>query len=214
MKIALLGDRHGQPEPQLPETNVDLIVQVGDFGVYPKNISTNNLVDYNGIKQVFIRGNHEDHSFLAHRTEPFMYGPWEFMPDGYVDENEILYMGGAWSIDRGYRQAIAHYPGFFDYWSHLEEMSEEKMEEIFQMVRGESFRAVITHEAPEFLFGHLVASRVFERNRTAEFFSRLINHIRTPLWAFGHHHKSLHVRLGSTDFHCINIDEWKCISIA
>ncbi len=209
--IGFLGDRHGQIESKCPE-KVEKIIQVGDFGIYPNHISKDDLIDH-GVQQRFIRGNHEDHAFLADKKEPFMYGPWEFMPDGWVDEDEILYMGGAWSIDRAWRQSIKDYPGFFDYWDHREEMSIEKMEEIFENIRGQSFRAVVTHEAPEFLFKFLVATKVDERNRTAEFFDRVFANIYTKLWVFGHHHKNMHMRAYGTDFYCVNQEEWKCISL-
>lgn len=207
--IGFLGDIHGQTYSKPPE-GVTKIIQVGDFGIYPNHLSKDHLVDH-GIQQRFIRGNHEDHAFLADKTEPFMYGPWEFIPDGWIDEEEILYMGGAWSIDRQYRQSIADYPGFFDYWDAREQMSIEKMEEIFEKIKGQTFKAIVTHEAPEFLFPHLVATRVQARNRTAEFLDRVFANVYTKLWVFGHHHKNVHVRAYGTDFHCVDIGSWKCI---
>lgn len=207
--IGFLGDRHGVMESTAPE-GVTKIIQVGDFGVYPGHVSKDDLIDH-GVTQRFIRGNHENHAFLAERTEPFMYGPWEFMPDGWVDEDEVLYMGGAWSIDRAWRQSIKDYPGFFDHWDHREQMSIEKMEEIFENIKGQSFKTIVTHEAPEFLFPYLVATRVQERNRTAEFLDRVFANVHTPLWVFGHHHKDLHMRAHGTDFYCVNMETWKCI---
>lgn len=177
-----------------PSEMPDKIVQVGDFGYYPSYL-TRDFADY-GVPQWFIRGNHEEHDALPINepaTAPMPAlgcAPWEFIGDGYVDDDEVLYIGGAWSIDRHQRELMGAYrvPGFIDHWRPTEQMSEETIARLERELFGQSFRAIITHEAPLHLFPHLVTSRVEEPNRTAVFFDRLAQHCDTPLWCFGHHH--------------------------
>jgi predicted phosphodiesterase len=217
MKLMIVGDVHAQYKHMehvislaLEQLGpVDRIVQVGDFGFYPSYVRRR-WRDF-GVPMHFIRGNHEEHDRLPIdqvATGPMATpcGPWEFIGDGYVDEHEVLHIGGAWSIDRQYRQLIAvQKPDFIDVWRPTEQMSEATIERLWGELKGQSFRAVITHEAPEFLFPQLVTTRVEEPNRTAAFLERLARSITTPTWCFGHHHKGLHVHHDGTSFHCIDM---------
>jgi hypothetical protein len=121
MRVLLMGDTHGhwgRINKTITDLRPDVLIQLGDFGYFP------NLVKYNPCYHLeprqtqirFLDGNHEDHEELAkfrgenpaaHEVCPGVYyqerGSFMDLPDG----RRILFMGGADSIDKGFRT-----PGF------------------------------------------------------------------------------------------------------
>lgn len=213
-KILLVGDVHGNFAAMnaglsrwIERTGhqPDEIIQVGDFGYYP-------LVDDLPIEMPnlasgeskFIRGNHEDHESLpleaAYPTET-KYGSWKYVPDGYIDDNGILYIGGAQSLpsdkearvqaDLRLRQIGERFPYR---WYHNEEISEEKQSEIFDVIqeyRGD-IRLVVSHDCPQHIC-RMLHGRFAYPSSTGLFLDRVWNAFPSgakPLWRFGHHHMS------------------------
>jgi Icc-related predicted phosphoesterase len=121
MKIAFVGDVHCHYE-LLHDLDVDMILQVGDFGIYPrpdkidpKTLAKNDatvFMDYWKGKRkfkipiFFVRGNHEDNEFLlkeAYKLRNEKTGIVELLPNLYwitdgriflYEDLAILGMGG------------------------------------------------------------------------------------------------------------------------
>lgn len=112
--LALLGDLHGDPTAlirldQLLSPAVP-IIQVGDFGWYPKLLAQWEAVGASLHRRVYwIRGNHEHYPsmpWLNNATSVEVASNIWFVPDGHVLEiagHRIGCLGGAASIDYQFR---------------------------------------------------------------------------------------------------------------
>lgn len=125
MKILTIGDTHGDLSslcnialPQAAKHNINLIIQVGDFGYWEHfedgqrflNKLSKHLVR-RGITLWWLDGNHENHPMLwdKYTADPDNNGFMEirenlwYMPRGSVftlDNVRFLVLGGAFSIDK------------------------------------------------------------------------------------------------------------------
>ena len=179
-------------------------IQIGDFGVgFGQSDYWHESVDAymcasNGR---FIRGNH-DKPAQCHEMR-------SWIPDGTV-QNDVMYIGGAWSIDNpnappGWYKRTAN----VDWWAD-EECSEQQFAvfaDIYDLVRP---RVLITHDCP-----HRIATEMFwssgllsgprYNTRTGDFLQRLQDIHQPELHFFGHWHESMSYRSGRTHFQCIGI---------
>lgn len=130
MKIGLLGDTHGsQPWTEFAlwsfaQRGIKTIIQVGDFGLGRKNWNnqyskfTAAQLDHHNQTMLIVPGNHEDWDFISDisitharedgwvrvRGDRLLLAPrghrWE------IDEVSFVALGGAPSVDRGYRVSM------------------------------------------------------------------------------------------------------------
>lgn len=153
MKIAFIGDIHGDPEllykAMKHVKDAEFVVQLGDFGI------SDSMLDELESRKVknrihFIDGNHEDYNLLR-EVAGFRKGDpvrarhiWKrklyYIPRGYraeIDKDLIFgFLGGANSIDRHYRrEGIDWFP---------EEMPNYR--EVAHL--GDRVDIMVTHDAP------------------------------------------------------------------
>jgi len=133
--------RHmGDPVP--PEKSV----QVGDFGIgfYTPywHESVNDWMEVHSGHR-FIRGNHDDPAMCK-----TMAG---YIPDGTI-EGDVMYIGGAWSIDREWRTEGK------DWWPD-EELSMQELEALIDVYRAAKPRVMFTHDCPEQIAWDMFVSR-------------------------------------------------------
>lgn len=216
-----LGDAHGV-FPELDSRVIeaqdeygpaDYVVQVGDFGFYPETPDRPEVDPEALGEKLFIRGNHEDHSMLplnATEPEPVGYGQWKYVPDAWFHPDGVLFIGGAYSIDRAYRQ---YGPYRFH---HNEQLSLRQEYEIYEKVRqlAGKIKVVVTHDCPlavyEELFGERLAKACIE-NTQARFLTHIWHAISMPTmtdrltWIFGHHHEHVDRTLFDTRFVCLDL---------
>jgi Icc-related predicted phosphoesterase len=126
MKILFLGDTHGQAGwvkyaiRHARDAGVETIMQVGDFGywehtgagrAYLDNVQS--LLGYSGVDLYWVDGNHENHTMLRATYQPDetgfvpIRGRLFYAPRGHRwiwDGVSFLALGGAYSIDKAYRQ--------------------------------------------------------------------------------------------------------------
>lgn len=117
-KIAFVGDTHANGRRldaiigAVAALEIDTIVQVGDFGFWPRQKDGERFLDqvsetatYEGVQIHWVDGNHEDHEMLPHGTEV----PWKvrdnliWHPRGTTSElggKRFLWLGGAVSVDK------------------------------------------------------------------------------------------------------------------
>ncbi len=126
MRALLVGDTHGNAAwleravfVAAAESSVDLIVQVGDFGWWPRSRTNDAFISVARAAPVplwWIDGNHEDHDRLASAVEAAgvpnehgaigLGGNLSFVPRGArfeLDGVTVVACGGAHSIDRRLR---------------------------------------------------------------------------------------------------------------
>jgi hypothetical protein len=203
----LIGDIHGQ----MAEYKVYGInnfegptIQIGDFGVgfgqsdYWHE-SVNNL--HSDGTHRFIRGNHDNPA-----TCKEMVG---WIKDGTV-ENDVMFIGGAWSIDNPDAP-----PGWYkrtkdiDWWED-EECSDEQFDVFLDTYLSVKPRIMITHDCP-----HNIASHMFwdtgllkgprYNTRTGDFLQKLFELHQPESWYFGHWHYTMAYQHGNTMFRCLGI---------
>ena len=177
-------------------------IQIGDFGIgfgqgdYWHE-SVNDYHTRGGHR--FIRGNHDNPDMCK-----TMSG---WIKDGTV-ENDVMYIGGAWSIDNpaappGWYRRTAGYNWWFD-----EECSDEQFEQMFETYKTVKPRVMITHDCPAkvsypmFWGSGFIKGPVYP-NRTSAWFDRFIDAYEPEAWYFGHWHKTMAHKHGRTMFQCI-----------
>lgn len=221
MNILLLGDIHGNYDlmhhriaeiQRHYQLTFDRIIQVGDFGYFPQHLGaektiacanglirgrTYNVPDQQFAPEMwFIRGNHEDHSVLPqgpglHDTP---YAPWKYIQDGHLDDQGILYIGGAWSIDGAFRRRMeSFYPGtpFLDQWlPHLEQVSERRYEEILDTYHPDQVEYLITHDCDWELLRVLCPGSAMPTT-TGKYLQKVLDKFKPKIHYFGHHHTTI-----------------------
>jgi Icc-related predicted phosphoesterase len=184
-RAAEWSQEHGRP--------VDVILQVGDFGIYPvpdrqepEKVVQYGPGDYSQlaaenwsapIPTHFCKGNNEDFEALEKPLLPGLH----YVPDGSVrtfGNTRVAFLGGAWS------------PKTFDGRQiKAKHFTREALERLFD----EEFDLLVTHEAPGGLRfpgrGHPVGAPPLRA---------LIEEKQPPLHIHGHHHWSLVSEIGRT----------------
>lgn len=155
MKILVVGDSHANKAWMLNNVftaaathDVDLILQVGDFGFWPRlpgGLDFIKTMKFAPVPVWFLRGNHEDHPGLfEYGNEPGIVevaANLYWLPDGTpldFDGVSGLVCGGAHSIDKNYRKEGINY---FE--------SEEITDEAIEMCRAQGQVDILfSHDAP------------------------------------------------------------------
>lgn len=194
----LIGDKHGLwNDYQLVIQGVEKSIQLGDFGIgfagdYWHD-RVNDTIGNTGHR--FIRGNHDDPKKCKEMLS--------WIPDGTV-ENDVMMIGGAWSIDADYRS-----PGI-DWWRD-EELSESELAALHDVYTTVRPRVMLTHDCPT-----LAAYYMFIRaglrtyggstltlTRTGEAFQKMFEAHQPEHWYFGHWHHTKRMQIDKTVFQCL-----------
>ncbi len=194
----LIGDKHGLwNDYQLVIQGVEKSIQLGDFGIgfagdYWHD-RVNDTIGNTGHR--FIRGNHDDPKKCKEMLS--------WIPDGTI-ENDVMMIGGAWSIDADYRS-----PGI-DWWRD-EELSESELAALHDVYTTVRPRVMLTHDCPT-----LAAYYMFIRaglrtyggstltlTRTGEAFQKMFEAHQPEYWYFGHWHHTKRMQIDKTVFQCL-----------
>lgn len=139
----------------------DMLIILGDVGInYTLNREDDNrLKEYLGrfgITFFCIRGNHEERpKNIDTYKEIDMFGGKVFIEEEYpylifakdgetynIDNQKILVIGGAYSVDKKYRLVVGYK------WFPEEQLSKSEMNDIFNKVKGNHYDVVLTHTCP------------------------------------------------------------------
>jgi hypothetical protein len=201
----LIGDIHGMVNDYKAYA-IDKFegptIQIGDFGIgFGQGDYWHESVDDYHTRggHRFIRGNHDNPGMCK-----TMSG---WIEDGTV-ENDVMFIGGAWSIDNpvappGWYRRTAGYNWWFD-----EECSDEQFEQMFETYKTVKPRVMITHDCPAkvsypmFWGSGFIKGPVYP-NRTSDWFDMFIDAHEPEAWYFGHWHKTMAHKHGRTMFQCI-----------
>lgn len=237
--ILFLGDLHGNFEylkHLLKSKSITdcYIIQVGDFGAgFTKPVhemevfeSLNEFLKSRNIKMYAFRGNHDNPAYF---NGDYKFSNLELIPDYTVldiEDEKILCIGGAVSIDRKQRLAEDTLNAKYgsskrSYWyDEVVKYDEDKIKQI------SGVNVLATHTAPDWCvpntklgYGHLVEHFAYEDEKLIEdlrderqlmtkIFNELQkngNNIRTHM--YGHFHRSDITMNGMCNHHLLGINE-------
>jgi len=202
--MRFIGDVHGKWYEYLnilqnPKDPCSDSIQVGDFGLgfgqrekYVEYV-TSEMTKENHRHQ-FIRGNHD--SPEACKNHP------NWIPDGRV-ENDVMYLGGAWSIDQHRRTEGVS-------WWRDEECSLEFLDiylGTYDLVRP---KIMVTHDGPRSITKNVFLDRnlgMFGNKeyptRTGQVLQAMLEIHQPELWIFGHWHHDIDEVIDGTRFICL-----------
>ena len=173
-------------------------IQVGDMGVgfrtlinydgaykYSRNPPHALMVEQNAQ---FIRGNHDNPEVC------FRHSQW--IRDGHV-ENDMMFVGGAFSIDRQWRHSGE------DWWPD-EELSDHQFAEIHNIYNVARPACMVTHDCPYFIYPMIHSHHFVDiPSRTPKALEAMWQIHKPKVWVFGHHHKSFDQIVDGTRFVCL-----------
>ncbi len=191
--MRLIGDIHGDKDAYLKAIgDAEESIQVGDFGVGFVDFQ---LPDEFTDRHRFIRGNH-DHPDLCK-----VKNGW--IDDGKI-EGDVMFVGGAKSIDRQYRvEGVS--------WWRNEELSYSELMYVFDEYLKNKPRVMITHDCPDPVAVEISRSaslnKYEDKSVTRQAFTNMWMNHKPEIWAFGHWHHSFDRVIMGTRFICLNINE-------
>lgn len=180
--IRFIGDTHAKWEAYLPLTEGVDSVQVGDFGAGFREIPALSP------RARFIRGNHDNPEVC--RNHP------NWIPDGTL-ENGIMYIGGAYSIDRAWRTVGV------DWWED-EEIAYTEWDAIISKVEQEKPRVIVTHDCPNSVVSTLFPQALPIVSKTQQALDVVFGVHKPDLFIFGHWHYDRNKVINGTRFICLN----------
>lgn len=139
----------------------------------------------------FERGNHDNPNVC--KKHKF------WIPDGTVEDN-MMFVGGEFSIDRDYRQEG------YNWWPD-EQLSITEFNQVVDTYWVAKPEIMITHGCPLDVVEMVCAQRrvrFFEPSRTTQAFQIMFEMHKPKLWIFGHHHFSFDKVMSGTRFICLN----------
>lgn len=196
MNLHLIGDIHGMfEEYYLPITsrlNDDPSIQIGDMGHgFP-----NSILPELPKQHRFIRGNHDNPELCL--QHPNYLG--EF---GYIEEWDLFYIGGAWSIDWQMRKRGVT-------WWEDEELTMKQCNAALDLYLEKKPFHVVSHDCPEIakisMLIHIAGSPngVFNMpTRTNQLLQEMWEQHQPANWYFGHYHVSRKFKIKATSFRCL-----------
>ncbi|BDD84457.1 hypothetical protein TPB0596_42200 [Tsukamurella pulmonis] len=223
--VAISGDWHGNTAwavhvvHQAAKRGVDVIVQVGDFGLWPGKWGIeyldelNRALDDAGVELMWVDGNHDDHDQLAkwpltdgvHQIRPRI----THLPRGHRwswHGKTWLALGGAVSIDRARRIPTR------TWWS--EEVTTD--DDVARCVVGGPAHVMICHDSPEGAgvltehlreFGFPLRPEIqADCDNNRELVRRVLDAVQPELLAHGHYHWRYSDQVGSTRVEGLDAD--------
>ena len=208
MRRTFIGDVHGKYKQykRIIEESEHPTIQLGDMGVgfkrnnpsdwhttwYPNPPHKTMILD----DHRFIRGNHDNPSVCRKHSQ--------WIADGHTMTtdlgNKIMFIGGAFSIDRAYRNEG------YDWWAD-EEMSYDELQTLIDEYIHFKPNIMVTHDCPSNIADIIFASdmRFGKFNtRTGSAFEAMFNNHQPDKWLFGHWHISKKQQIQNTNFICLS----------
>lgn len=198
----IVGDIHGKIQEFrhiVENRGARRVIQVGDFGIgfmngYIQREQTLIHHETEGAVE-FIRGNHDSPADCLDTPG--------WIKDGTV-RNDVMLIGGAWSIDGEYRQL----------WNMLwwpdEECTETQFLQFLDTYKVVRPRVMITHDGPDLVTKHMFTDAGLGmpgmghiKTRTGDYLQRMFEEHQPELWIFGHWHRTKTEVINGTKFMCL-----------
>lgn len=211
MKIGLLGDVHGHADwtvyalSRLHEAGVELVIQLGDFGIWPNGQRFYKKVEaackvYN-IDLIVVPGNHEDYDQIE--ALPFDDDGYQILTPHVrlavrgqrweIGGRSFVAIGGGPSVDRTYRLERDHHGPNKSWW----EQEAITQEDVDKTVAPGYADIVVAHDAPHI---RAIDKRIsgnpmgFRKGDLAyaeigrQYMGQVLEGVRPELWLHGHYH--------------------------
>lgn len=198
----IIGDIHGKIYDYQMHSIGDFqgsTIQVGDFGIgFAGPYWHDQVSDWQkqNPQHRFIRGNHDNPAMC--KTMP------GYIPDGLV-KNDVMFIGGAWSIDHAKRQEGVN-------WWRDEELSIGELNRLYDIYATVKPRVMVTHDGPTevtyqmfvqtgLAIGGMNARKI--QTRTGQALQAMFDSHQPDMWFLGHWHHTMQMKFGRTIFHCL-----------
>lgn len=195
--MIFIGDVHGKVDKYLriiekTERLNHPTVQVGDFG-FGEEWDKLNKSGFCPIRNKILGGNHEDYT-----PEGYFSSPYALNSSGYLEDNGIFYVRGAYSIDKNRRTEGVD-------WFAAEELTIEEGYRAIDFYKDVKPLIMCTHDCPQEVISFVIRNPYTETTpRTRQLLDRLLD-IHTPdWWIFGHHHVSRNFCYRGCNFVCLD----------
>ena len=191
--MIFIGDVHGEFKRYkrlLKKLGASPSIQLGDMGL------GFGLDDQYKVPEhhKFIRGNHDNPEVCAKQKT--------YLGDfGYLEEEGIFFVSGAWSPDFNERiEGVT--------WWQDEELSKRQADAVIDLYEKVKPKIVATHDCPEAVLPVMYRDRVRTfHTYTGQLFDALMSIYPPDVWVFAHHHKTHQFVVGSTKFYGLRILE-------
>jgi len=196
--VHFIGDIHGDFDKyEQLIGNKKSSIQVGDMGIGFCSAADRRFrsILLSNPNHAWIRGNHDNPA--ACLVTPNYLGDY-----GYINDLDLYYMGGAWSIDRERRVEGQ------DWWAG-EQLSERQLTQALHEFAAVRPRVMVTHECPHFLSHRLVRHSCGPAylNFTSLALEKMWELHQPEKWYFGHWHQSKAIKEGRCEFRCVASEE-------
>ena len=189
----IIGDVHGKIQSYkdlILNNDITDSIQVGDMGVGFDDFQDIHLSNLHaGYRKLrFIRGNHDNPEKCKEITN--------YIEDGVI-ENDVMFVGGAYSIDQHLRTTG------IDWWEN-EELSYSELQHIIDIYEDMKPTVMITHAAPRHIANHMFKLNPPSNSRTCQCFEMMLNIHLPKFWFFGHYHETKTLDFKDVRFHCLD----------
>ena len=194
-EITIIGDVHGKWKEY--ESKLMGIpgrsIQIGDMGMGFGGRKTLRLPG----NAKWFRGNHDNPQMC--REHPNYLGDYGFLP-----QDSLFYIAGAWSIDRAWRTPMVS-------WWPDEELNWQELDAALDLYIKSKPRFVISHEAPTCASTWLLTMvapgfrpEKIATTRTGQAMERMLDYHKPEKWIFGHYHIDKTFDFHGVEFKCLN----------
>jgi hypothetical protein len=202
-KITFIGDVHGKTDRYQKILRQKFVgqrtFQVGDMGIGFKGVPGLHKDIMTSGDHKWIRGNHDDPEKCK--------GLYGYMGDyGYLPEDKLFFLGGAYSIDYAWRV-----PGVS--WWAGEENSMEQLQKAIDLFIEVKPEYVVSHDCPsrisEYMLQVVIPGFRNEKlecmhSRTAAALQQMLDIHMPKEWVFGHYHIDQSFTWRGTKFTCVS----------
>lgn len=201
--VRYVGDVHGRlfDFREIVKNSPYPVVQVGDMGIgfgateeIRMKSFDNFEKSFGSLEFKFIRGNHDNPELCAKSSR--------WVEDGII-ENNVMYCGGAYSIDWFVRTPGAN-------WWETEELTYGELMKVYRDFRDSKPDVMVTHDCPDtvskkmFLdVGLGIAGTDQIKTRTSSAFQSMFEYHQPKIWIFGHWHNTMIEEINDTKFLCL-----------
>ena len=214
-----IGDVHGKWSDynRIIQNTGEPTIQIGDFGIgFPLRLKDTALMieyadthpeltmaeierdwpredayDIDLMRQGnhrFGRGNHDNPGLCKQNSQ--------YLPDGYMVDTRIFWVGGALSID-AYRRTEG-----VDWWRD-EELDYGEWQGVIDRYTECRPQILACHDCPEFVIRHMYGKNFQESSRTRQALQVMLDIHKPQLVVYGHHHISFNKEIDGVRYVCV-----------
>ena len=221
MKLGIIGDVHGSTSwtkaaiTRLATHGVKHLIQLGDFGIGLASRSfipeVDAYLEHHGLEMTVVPGNHDDYH-VVNEVAPGWLSEHIFLPyrgmTSSFDGKHVMYLGGAPSVDRTWRQRRMRNPHSQNIWWPEEALTAADEVYAIQAGTAEPVDFMFTHDAPyaRAIDKQIAGNPLGFEYRDLEYaregrdrMTRIVAAIRPKVLFHGHYHFKVRANLHWTD---------------